>query len=561
MFTRFRRIPTLLLSSILVAAYFGLWRMLPNSLRNQIVPNAQAATFTVNTADDHNDGTCNAADCTLLEAINAVNAGSGGDAISFNIAGAGIHTINATLGGFSISRAVTIDGTTQPGFAGTPLIELNGAGAGANAGLVFAGSAFGSVIKGLVINRFASYGITTDGANLTVQGCYVGTNAAGSSASPNGGAGIRLNGSGNIIGGTTAAARNVISGNTGDGIDIISGASTVQGNFIGTNAAGTAAIANGNTGVSISAGITISGGSATVGGVTAGAGNVISGNDLMSPSAVAAGIYISGGNGNLIQGNFIGANSTGTAKVGNGFGIIIQGVANNTVGGGTAGARNIISGNVSSGVEITNATNNVVQGNFIGTDVNGTAKIGNARGVQIGGQSGMNPSNGSIGGTAPGAGNLISGNSFQGISLFGNINGINVQGNLIGTDVTGNAKLGNVIGIQLSTLSTGTTVGGTSADARNVISGNSMDGILISTSSSNNQIQGNFVGTNVSGTVALANGGNGVTISSGSNNVIGGTSVVVGNIISGNTGSGVAVSGGSGTWRVGNFFCFMYQVT
>src|SRR5438105_928762 len=164
----------------------------------------------------------------------------------------------------------------------------------------------------------------------------------------------------------------------------------------------------------------------------------------------------------------------------------------------------------------------------------------------------MNPSDGSIGDTAPGAGNLISGNSFQGISLFGNINGINVQGNLIGTDVTSNAKLGNVIGIQLSTLSTGTTIGGTSAAARNVISGNSMDGILISTSSSNNQIQGNFVGTNVSGTVALANGGNGVTISSGSNNVIGGTSVGVGNIISGNTGSGVAVSGGSGTSIIGN---------
>ena len=79
MFTRCRRIPTLLLFSIIVAACFGLWHILPNSLRRQIEPTAHAATFTVNTADDHNDGVCNAADCALREAINAVNIGAGGD--------------------------------------------------------------------------------------------------------------------------------------------------------------------------------------------------------------------------------------------------------------------------------------------------------------------------------------------------------------------------------------------------------------------------------------------------------------------------------------------------
>src|SRR3989475_11025693 len=123
MFTRCRRIPTPLLFSIIVAACFGLWHILPNSLRRQIEPTAHAATLTVNTADDHNDGVCNAADCTLREAINAANAG---DTISFNITGAGVHTINATSG-FSITKAVTIDGTSQPGFAGAPVLELNGA--------------------------------------------------------------------------------------------------------------------------------------------------------------------------------------------------------------------------------------------------------------------------------------------------------------------------------------------------------------------------------------------------------------------------------------------------
>src|SRR5213083_2436814 len=121
---------TTIWATLALAASFGLWRILPESLRNQVLPTAHAATFTVNTADDHNDGVCNAADCTLHEAINAVNAGSGGDTISFNIAGSGVRTINATAG-FGITKAVTIDGTTQPGFSGAPLIELNGAGAGA----------------------------------------------------------------------------------------------------------------------------------------------------------------------------------------------------------------------------------------------------------------------------------------------------------------------------------------------------------------------------------------------------------------------------------------------
>src|SRR5438445_7859958 len=122
MFTRLRGIPTPIWALIVIAACFGLWHALPESLRNQIQPSAHAATFTVNTADDHDDGVCNAADCTLREAINAVNAGSGGDTISFNIAGSGVRTINATAG-FGITKAVTIDGTTQPGFLGAPLIE------------------------------------------------------------------------------------------------------------------------------------------------------------------------------------------------------------------------------------------------------------------------------------------------------------------------------------------------------------------------------------------------------------------------------------------------------
>src|SRR5437764_1883731 len=102
-------------ATLLLTGGFGLWHILPDSIRNAVEPIALAATFTVNTADDHNDGVCNAADCTLREAINAANAG---DTISFNIPGSGVHTINLTSGLPILNKTVTIDGATQPGFSG-----------------------------------------------------------------------------------------------------------------------------------------------------------------------------------------------------------------------------------------------------------------------------------------------------------------------------------------------------------------------------------------------------------------------------------------------------------
>ena len=173
MFKNRSRITNVIWAALVLAADLGLWHFLPDSIRHAVEPVALAATFTVNTADDHNDGVCNAADCTLREAINAANAG---DTISFNIPGAGVHTINATAG-FSITKAVTIDGTTQSGFAGAPLIEINGAGAGAGVN-GFAVNAPNVTIRGFIINRFSAYAITFDSfGNDTVQSCYIGTNA------------------------------------------------------------------------------------------------------------------------------------------------------------------------------------------------------------------------------------------------------------------------------------------------------------------------------------------------------------------------------------------------
>src|SRR6266567_6694628 len=396
---------------------------LSHRLRNWIEPTAYAATYTVNTADDHDDGVCNVTDCSLREAINAANAGSGGDTISFNISGAGVHTINLTAGLPTLTKTVTIDGTLQPGFSGTPLIELNGAGAGPGAyGLAFP-AAPNATVKGLIINRFGGYGISVDSfSGLVVQGCYIGTNATGTAAAPNGAGGIRVNVSGVTIGGTSATARNVISGNTGDGIDIVSGGATVQGNFIGTNAAGTAALPNSGSG------ILISGGSGTIGGTTPGAGNVISGNSF-------EGILLFNDlNGVNVQGNLIGTDVTGHVSLGTQrVGIFINTTSPGAaiIGGTTAAARNIISGNEDGFDLNTFSTGITIQGNYIGTDITGSAALPNTSRAMF-----VSTNSTVIGGVAAGAGNVISGNA-DGIEFGNSVTGNLVQGNFIGTAADG----------------------------------------------------------------------------------------------------------------------------
>ena len=166
-------------------------------------------------------------------------------------------------------------------------------------------------------------------------------------------------------------------------------------------------------------------------GTVTGARNVISGNNN-------AGVRISdsGTTANLVQGNFIGPDVTGTADLGNtGHGVIISGGAsNNTVGGLVAEARNIVSANGRSGVFISNAgtTGNLVQGNFIGTDVNGTADLGNSgMGVLV-----LGASNNTIGGASTAAANAIAFNGGDGVALGSDGNAI------LGNSIFSNAGLG-----------------------------------------------------------------------------------------------------------------------
>jgi hypothetical protein len=255
------------------------------------------------------------------------------------------------------------------------------------------------------------------------------------------------------------------------------------------------------------------------------------------------GIRIDTVGGNTIQGNFFGTDPTGTIRRANSISVNIIGSPNNTIGGTTPAARNLISGNSSGqGVAIQNpaSTGNVVAGNFIGTNAAGTAALNNSSGVIIISDASGN----TIGGTAAGARNLISGNS-TGISISGaSTTGNVVAGNYIGTNPAGTAVVGNSTGITLA--APGNTVGGTTVAARNIISGNANIGVSLTTGAATNLVQGNYIGLNSAGDGALLNG-RGVVIQNGAtDNLVGGTAAGARNIISGNS-AGVVLATLSGT--------------
>jgi hypothetical protein len=348
-------IPSLLVRNRLVQLFFSLC-LLAGS-----VITAQAATFPVTTVADNGDNV-NPTAGSLRAAIIDANNTIGADTITFSI-GSGPQTITPASALPSITDPLIIDGTTQPGFAGAPIIEISGASAGANVtGLsIVAGDC---VVKGLVINRFAgSYGIEVGGTgNNIISGNYIGTDMAGTAEKGNF-VGIGIHSPNNTIGGTTAADRNIVSGN------------------------------NSNSGVAI-------------GGQFA--------------------------TGNLIVGNYIGTDVTGTIAIGNGVGVyVIQATSNNIIGGTTAGARNLISGN-GTGIGLS-SSGNKIWGNYIGTKADGTSGLPN----YFAGLEFFDGQDNFIGGSSPGQGNVIAFNGVNGTGF-----GIAVRA---GSSTSRNAILGNSI--------------------------------------------------------------------------------------------------------------------
>ena len=324
---------------------------------------ALLATLTVMTNADSGPG-------SLRDAISRVNtaASSGVTTIDFNIGSGGLQTIALQSALPKISYPVLIDGSSQPGTSTTPRIEINGASAGGGVvGLDLAGG--NSTVQGLVVDGFGpstgqstSTGIgilleTVTTGDL-VQGWFIGTDPTGTKASSNQ-VGVEIADANQlstaIVGGTTAAARNVISGN-GTGVVLAGG--TVEGNDIGTDPTGTVAVPNGTGIIAVGTGYGLPpSGTAqgTIGGSVAGSGNFISGNS-------GVGISFDGGFFFLTQGNTIGLGSDGRALGNGGDGIAFNleppnsnyspASVNDPIGGIGAGQGNTIADNKGAGVDL-----------------------------------------------------------------------------------------------------------------------------------------------------------------------------------------------------------------
>lgn len=523
---------------------------------------APAAALVVNSPGDTSDavpgdGACDdgSGSCTLRAAIQEANALAGADTINFAL-GPGTPAIAPASPLPDITAPVTIQGNTE----GATRVEINGASVGGlTNGLTLAAGSSGSILSSLVINRVfgagtgIGAGLRIDSADNRVQNCWIGLDAAGSvSVSGNLGGGIIVTGAGatgNVIGGAAAAARNVISHNGAFGIAIQSGASGnfVQGNYIGTTPGANIAVGNATSGILVTGAATNNqiGGSPSSPGTAP--GNVVSGN-------AGNGIEISGSGttGNLVQGNLIGTHGSGLTALGNALnGVFIQAsAANNTVGGTADAQRNVISGNNSStsdGVELngTGVSGTNVFGNYVGVDINGVNAVSNGEhGVFV--RLGASSTTLGAATSSPGAtgGNVISGNTADGIRIeTSTTSGTLIQGNLIGLRAGGTVarrNFGDGVGVRGGT---STTIGGTTPSQRNVISGNSGSASSgVRSTASGVLIQGNYIGTDVSGTTARGNGLHGVDCQS-TGMTVGGLTATPGtppgNVISGNGAAGV----------------------
>lgn len=379
----------------------------------------------VNVVDDTDDGICDSTHCSLREAIHECNIREGHGFIHFNIPGPGVHTIVAQLITPCLCDDVTIDGFTQPGASPNTLtvgndavyqIEFNGE---INSSVHVPGFIFrasNSTLRGLVVNR-SSVILRGEQGNV-VEGNFIGTDPTGFYGGlefpPGQGLGNYIGvwvfwGSDNRIGGTNPASRNLISANIQFGIRLTSStvSTVIQGNYIGTTRDGLECLGNG-FGLGGGIDVTSNGGMTVIGGTEPGAGNLISCSD-------GDGIVLNG-NGTVVQGNIIGPDVTG-ARIIDPFlqlrGIVAGrfGGSNNLIGGTDPAASNIISGNRGTGIELgTNGSNNMIQGNYIGTDATGLVNVGNgASGIRA---SGLDQT---IGGVEGGAANVIAHNGQSGL--------------------------------------------------------------------------------------------------------------------------------------------------
>lgn len=526
------------------------WRPHVEQVESRCVP--ATTYFVTNFSDANVPGSLRFA----ITQANASNTGTAAspDQIQFLVPTGTISVTGIPLP--TLTDIAIIDATTATGYAGTPIITIDGALAGVTAsGLtITAGS---STVKGLAIVNFFGDGIRleTNGGDTIVNN-YVGVTQAGLVGS-NFGNGIVISGSaGNTIGGSSALA-NVISGNGGNGILIDGLAATdnlVVANFIGTNANGTVDVGNGKNGIEITNGARLN----TIGGITPTSpafsgkpadGNIISGNGQN-------GVLLTNGAGfNTLSGNFIGTTLSGVVALGNTLdGVAITNGANNNSLSGTTFPQppfvflNLISGNGGNGLRIHNSNNTIVQANAFGIgDDNLTPVPNQLNGVLLEGSS----ANTQFGGVIP-LGNIVAGNLGNGVEIKDTVSGTVAFNTFCGLPAFVDTAVGNKLdGFLIS------STGGNNLLRTNVISGNVGNGVHITGNATGVQVTDAIIGLNTNGQMSIPNGGNGVLIDGAAHdNVIGGLqkSVIFQNTIASNKGNGIAIVGTASNNSVFNNF-------
>ncbi len=456
-----------------------------------------------------------AADTNADVTANRVGAYGTSDTINFNITPTGFYLINVLTTSLpTIVKPVIINGQTQGGSVqnsavtgdnSTHNIMINCSSVNTcTDGLTLGAGSAGSTIRFIIFDSAPGSAIVVNSANNTIAGCWIGLDSSGlGSGSAANGVGISMSATGpaqsisnNVIGGPNPADRNIIAGNTNREI--------FMGRFD--------------------------------------SGGFGSGSNI------------------VVENNYLGLDKNGSAALGGGQGIFMSDLQNTTIGGASgslggscSGVCNLIAGSSGSvGIQVagTTSTGNLIQGNFFGTDVTGTLARPNGQIAHIDISQSTTLT---IGGTAAGTGNLMSGESVQGTGILvdgGVVGPVNIQGNFIGTTTTGNAVLGNggsgihVVG------STNVNIGGTTAAARNVIGGNGNGftpkgpGILMEGNSPFSTataiIQGNNIGIGADGATNIGNLGDGIDFSG---NAMGST---VGASTSGGLGGNIIAFNGAG---------------
>jgi parallel beta-helix repeat protein len=510
---------------------------------------ALLSALLVSNLNDHGGG-------SLRQAILDANTNPGADVISFGVAG----TITLARALPTITGTVTIDGTTAPGFAGTPQVEVN---FNNFAGLQFSSRANGSALESLALVNASGNGVTLNGVHqMLIVGNFIGVSTDGVTAAGDHGSGIELlNSSGVTIGGESTQDRNIISANGQQGI-FVSGSSNnvITNNYIGTDVTGTIDLGNAFNGIVMtgrSSGNLI-GGEETGGNdptqnvfVRPPEGNLISGNN-------ADGVLIeNNATENQLSGNFIGTSASGNTALGNGLdGVAIFHANNNSLLGCTIQTDpfvfyNVISGNGGNGLRVTNSNGTTIQANFFGMGADNNTALGNVQnGVVVEGTS----SHTTMGGPIP-LGNVDAANGQNGIVVRDKASFFTSYNTFCGlaafSDVTtfGNGADGMLL----------TSTGGNILIRTNVITENGHDGIELAGAAQGIRVTGNIIGLNTQGQIPMGNVDNGVEVDgTARNDVIGGPqptfNVIPQNTISGNGNNGVAIDGHARGITVNNSF-------